>query len=95
MKIVINIFLIFLFTSCANIIPPTGGDKDVDPPSILNITVLKNANNQVFKFEFDEYIQLNKWEEYFYISPPIKKRPQKKINGKVLVLLYPKQMGTM
>ena len=86
MKIVIYIFLIFLFTSCANIVPPTGGDKDVDPPSILNITVLKNANNQVFKFEFDEYIQLNKWEEYFYISPPINKRPQKKINGKVLLL---------
>ena len=86
MKIIVKIFLIFLFTSCANIIPPTGGDKDIEPPSILNITVLKNANNQVFKFEFNEFIQLNKWEEYFYISPPIKKRPQKKINGKVLLL---------
>ncbi len=89
MKILESIFLIFLLTSCANIVSPTGGDKDIDPPKILNIQTIeksKNMNSEIIKFEFNEYIQTNKWEEYFYISPPIKKRPKKKIKGNVLFL---------
>ncbi len=89
MKIHITILLIFLITSCANMVAPTGGDKDIKGPKILNITMHEDigaTNNKTITFEFDEYIQLNNWEEFFYISPPIKKRIKKKTKGKFLLI---------
>jgi len=87
MKILTKVFLIFLVTSCANMVMPTGGDKDIIAPKLVNIAIIeneKNTHNKTIAFEFDEYIQLNKWEEFFYISPPIKKRIQKKVKGQTL-----------
>ena len=89
MKLLKKIIFILLISSCANIVSPTGGDKDIDPPKILNIQTIEKSKNmkcEVIKFEFNEHIQVNKWQEYFYISPPIKKRAQKKIKGNVLFL---------
>ena len=84
-----KIFLLFLLTSCANIIAPTGGDKDIDPPKILNISTFENSNQKsgrTIKFDFNEYIQLNEWENHFYISPPTKKQVKKKIRGQTLYI---------
>lgn len=89
MKIFLSTGLIFLITSCANMVAPTGGDKDISPPQIQSILILDNEKSEYSKtliFEFDEYIQLNRWDEYFYISPTIKKRAQKIIKGKKLFL---------
>ena len=70
-------------------VTPTGGDKDIDAPKLLNATIIESSKNEFSKtisFEFDEYIQLNKFEEYFYISPPTKKTVQKKIKGQTLFI---------
>ena len=70
-------------------VAPTGGDKDISPAQIQSILILDNEKSEYSKtliFEFDEYIQLNRWDEYFYISPTIKKRAQKIIKGKKLFL---------
>ncbi len=70
-------------------VAPTGGDKDKDAPKLLSINdtkSMKHVNTRIITFEFDEYIKLNKWEEYFYISPPTKKQIQKKIKGQTLSL---------
>lgn len=80
--------IIILYTSCANIVAPSGGKKDIDPPKIKSITIVKNDKNSLdnlILFEFDENIQLNNWDENFYISP-IVKNSQKKIKGKFLNL---------
>jgi hypothetical protein len=88
MKKNINIFVcLLLLTSCANIVAPSGGDQDFDPPRILKTSVIEKPNNTHYKsivFEFDEYIQLNNWQENFYISPPIKKTIHKQVKGKTL-----------
>jgi len=87
MKFIIHITItLLLISSCANIVTPTGGEKDTDSPEILNKTILKKEEVIIADFTFNEYIQLNKWEEYFYISPPTEKRIQKKIKGKNLTL---------
>jgi len=87
MKSIYSIFIyLLLLSSCANIVAPTGGEKDTDPPEMLNKTILEKEGITSIDFIFNEYIQLNKWEEYFYISPPTEKRIQKKIKGKVLTL---------
>jgi len=70
-------------------VAPTGGEKDIDSPEILNIIEsVGKESGQLDKiyFLFDEHIALNQWEEHFYISPPIKNRIVKKIAGKSLEL---------
>ena len=85
MKLYLSIFIVLLLSSCANMVAPTGGEKDIDSPEILNIIEsVGKESGQLDKiyFLFDEHIALNQWEEHFYISPPIKKRIVKKIAGK-------------
>ena len=84
----IGFFLIIILYSCANIVAPVGGAKDQLAPKIESISILRDSKDsyeKTIKFVFDEYIQLNNWEDYFYISPPIKKS-KKKINGNLLLL---------
>ena len=89
MKSIYSIFIyLLLLSSCANIVAPTGGEKDTDSPEILNKTIFEKEGITSIDFTFNEYIQLNKWEEYFYISPPIEKRIKKKIKGKTLTLTF-------
>jgi len=89
MKLLPKFFLVLFLTSCANMVAPTGGDKDTDAPELLSTNdtkSMKHVHTRIITFEFDEYIKLNKWEEYFYISPPTKKQIQKKIKGQTLSL---------
>ena len=87
MKTIYSIFIhLLLISSCANIVAPSGGEKDTNPPQVLKKTILIKQGITEINFTFNEYIQLNNWEDYFYISPPITKRIQKKIKGKILTL---------
>ena len=66
MKILTNISLIFLLISCANMVAPTGGDTDLDSPQLLNTVISEDSRNIIKRtiiFEFDEYVQLNRWHE--------------------------------
>lgn len=74
-KLYILIICLF-FYGCAQIIAPSGGEKDTTPPSLEHAEILensKNLNQKTIVLKFDEYIQLNKWDEYFYVSPPLEK----------------------
>ena len=94
MKVAIKILcFLLLLNSCANIVAPTGGKKDIDPPKVLNFSITENnTRDKILTFEFNEYIQLNKWQENFFISPPTKKNIQKKINGKTLNIFIPNDL---
>lgn len=51
---------IVVLTGCANMIPPTGGDRDSLPPLLLKISPPDSSNNFNTKkvtFTFDEYIE--------------------------------------
>jgi hypothetical protein len=49
-----------VLTGCANIIPPTGGDRDSLPPRLVKVTPpdsSKGFKTKTITFTFDEYIQ--------------------------------------
>ena len=79
-----------LFTaSCAKIVVPTGGPKDVTPPKILqsipeNFSVNFKQNKIVVKF--DEYFQLKNLNKELLVSPPLKEQPRIRISGKKFIL---------
>ena len=89
MKKLLQIFIVLCLTSCANIVAPTGGKKDINAPKLQKTNSTENLqyiHKKIVSFDFDEFIVLNNWEENFYISPPINKRIQKKIKGTELFL---------
>ena len=67
-------------------VAPTGGDKDTTAPILVSVSENKTPTINEVHFLFNEYIQLNSWEDNFYISPPFNKKSQKKIKGKTLII---------
>ena len=67
------IFLCAIFiSSCANQLPPSGGEDDKTPPKIISISPkpsTTNFKNNVIVFRFDEYVDRRSFEESFFISP--------------------------
>lgn len=76
-----QLFAFFLFlticaASCAQIVPPTGGDRDEIPPVLdtLESTVNFQTNfiKKPLKFQFDEWVQLKDVFSQVVTSPPLR-----------------------
>ncbi len=68
----------FFFTSCANIIPPSGGDRDSLPPVLVSAFPKDSAINvspKLITLTFDEYISLQDVNSNLIVSPTIKDNP--------------------
>ncbi len=80
-----------LLTGCAKIVSPTGGPKDVTPPSITKESPQNGCNNfkgNTIKISFSEFITLNNTFENVLISPPLSQQPTYTISGKTLVIKF-------
>ena len=83
------IIICFFLNSCANIVMPTGGEKDTAPPKLSHTSPennTKNFNSKNAVFVFDENIQTNSWAENFNISPATKNPIKYKVQNKTLTI---------
>lgn len=72
LRSVIFFLTALLAVGCANIVPPSGGNKDTKPPKLLAISPADSQlSNRVSKIEmsFNEYIELNNPATEIQISP--------------------------
>lgn len=86
---ILLIVVAFLLASCAQILTPTGGPRDVVPPKLLNSTPENksiNISENQFQFTFDEFFNLQNPSEKILISPPLQSKPDYKIKGKTLIV---------
>ncbi len=86
-KIYSFLFLIFIFSSCANIVAPSGGPQDKTPPKLIKSQPERNQSNFSGKeiiLNFDEYIVLKDIANQLFISPPFENKPEVKVKGKAL-----------
>jgi len=86
--IVFYICFCFLFSSCATVVSPSGGEKDIFPPKILssypkNKSVNFNENQIIVNF--DEYIQIKNRSEINFF-PEINPRPTIKTKGRSIII---------
>ena len=68
----IFLLLTFILCSCANQLPPPGGEDDITPPKVISITPKPNTINfkgRSIVIEFDEYVDRRSFEESIFISP--------------------------
>ncbi|WP_341841970.1 Ig-like domain-containing domain [Chitinophaga caseinilytica] len=68
----------YLFSGCANIVPPGGGPRDTLAPRVLSVSPpdsTLNFNEQRVTFRFDEYVELDNVLEKLIVSPTLKRTP--------------------
>jgi len=85
LKYKILLFISFFLSSCANIIRPSGGDRDIEPPKMISSSPENRSthfDSRKITLEFDEYIQLKDVFNQVIISPPLDNKPDIKLKGK-------------
>jgi len=88
---------IFIVTSCAKVVSPSGGPKDVTPPKMIKSNPENNAinfNKKKIEITFDEFIQLKDVNQKLTVSPPLKEKPTIYLNGKTVVVELNNELRT-
>ncbi len=83
--------VIFFIASCAKIVSPSGGPKDIEPPVVIKSvppsgTILFKGN--MISVTFNEYVVLDKLNEKFMISPPMDQKPDISLKGKTMRIQF-------
>ena len=94
-------FYLFLFIAlslyaCAQIVPLSGGEKDITPPQEIKSTPTNGSINFSAKsitIEFDEFIRLQNLSSQLIISPLLDENPEIKVKGKRLVIRLPDSLS--
>lgn len=84
-----------LAAGCAKISSPSGGPRDTEPPVVLKSVPENGARNfrgSRIVISFDEYVVLDKINEKFMVSPPMKRMPEIRIRGKDIVIRYEEEL---
>jgi len=88
--------IVLLVMSCAKIVTPTGGPKDVTPPEIKSSLPenysTRSKTNEV-KITFDEFIQLKDINKSLIISPPLSEKPIIRVKGKTLIIRFETELN--
>jgi uncharacterized protein (DUF2141 family) len=80
---------IVLLHSCAQVVSPGGGPKDIAPPRALKYmpdSASTNFKSKSIIIAFDEYIQLRDLQTQLIISPPLNKTPEVKVKEKNVIV---------
>ena len=75
--------------SCAQIVPLSGGEKDIHPPKEIESLPQNgsiNFSEKTIVIEFDEYIKLTNVTSQLIVSPLMDTPPEVQIKGKKLVI---------
>jgi hypothetical protein len=91
-----GLLLIVIAAACAKISAPSGGPRDKQPPVIVE-SVPENGSKwfkaKSFEVTFDEFVVIDKIDEKFMASPPLKKKPDITIKGKTLIVKWDEDLA--
>jgi hypothetical protein len=89
--IIINVLTII---GCANIVAPTGGKRDIQPPQIVKARstphLQTNFRKQDIHLVFDEWLKLEDVYNQVVVSPPLNERPEVTLDGKTIHVKFAK-----
>ncbi len=90
-KVVKWIFLILplFYISCANIVAPTGGPRDEDPPEVLRSTPPNYStwyDGGDVRIFFDEFVELRNLRQNLLVSPPLQDNPEVRVRGRSIIM---------
>jgi uncharacterized protein (DUF2141 family) len=82
-----------LIYSCAQVVAPGGGEKDITPPKVVKYipdSASLNFKSKSIVVFFDEFIQLKDLNNQLIISPPLENAPDIKVKNKILSIDFDK-----
>lgn len=94
---VVLYILLFIVSSCANRVTPTGGEKDVTPPVLENADPKNFTTNFTAKkinLTFDEYVQLKDASQQIIVSPLMEPVPEFSVKKKTITIDLPDTLKT-
>ncbi|HTO14607.1 MAG TPA: Ig-like domain-containing protein [Edaphocola sp.] len=84
-------WLLIILSSCANIVPPSGGEPDLTPPILLNQQPKDSLLNQkVLKIilKFNKFVVINDLAKNMTLSPMIDPMPEVIAKGKTVEIKF-------
>jgi hypothetical protein len=84
--------LTLLLLSCANQIPPPGGDEDLIPPEVSEVFPPNGTTNfkeDYIEIEFSEYVETRSVQDAIFISPEISEVLEFDWTGRTLEITFP------
>ena len=91
---ILAVTVCILFSSCAQVVAPGGGKKDVTPPRTVKYvpdSAQVNFNSKSVQITFNEFVQLKDLNNQLLISPPMKKQPEITIKNKTVNIAFDKK----
>ena len=82
----------FLLSTCANQLPPGGGEVDKIPPEIVEVYPVDGTTNfsdDYFEIGFSEYVDKRSVQDAIFISPAIEGEKEYDWSGKYLRVYFP------
>jgi hypothetical protein len=82
---------LFFLTRCANAVSPSGGPKDITPPSVKACIPPNNSTwfkGKTIRVEFDEFVTAETSGDKILISPPLSEQPDYRLHGKGLNIVF-------
>lgn len=95
MRVICFLIATVSLMACAKIVPPDGGDRDLEPPQLLaaeppNESVNFRATSVYLRF--DEYVQLSDIYNQLIVSPPLRERPEIKLRKRGVEITFIEQL---
>ncbi len=87
--ILLTILVTMLLYACANVVAPTGGPRDEDPPRVIRSTppnFSTNFDDDQIRIFFDEFVRLQNIRQQLLVSPPLEKTPEVRIRGRSIII---------
>jgi len=84
-----GIVAVLCLFACANVVSPTGGSRDEDPPDVVRSTPLNYSTNfdrERIRIYFNEFVQLRNIRQQLLISPPMEQLPEVRIRGRSIII---------
>lgn len=88
-QLIIYILAAFIVSSCAKMMPLTGGDKDSEAPKLAKAspdTFATNFNSKEIKLVFDEFISVDDPSRNILFSPSLTTEPSIVVNPKSITI---------
>jgi uncharacterized protein (DUF2141 family) len=85
----VYLFICILLFSCAQVVAPGGGPKDITAPKVVKYipdSAQLNFKAKSISITFDEFVQLKDLNNQLVISPPLEQAPDISIKNKSLII---------
>ncbi|MFN2394103.1 MAG: Ig-like domain-containing protein [Bacteroidales bacterium] len=81
--------LIIVLAACANVVAPTGGPEDEDPPVVLRSTPPNYSTyyeGQDVRIFFNEFVEIKDLRQNLLVSPPLQNDPEIRVRGRSVIM---------